>query len=255
MSGVKDFPLSTLPMPMEASATPSKGPTGAPEPEPPFFPPDEAPPFPEDDIPYTAPGAEPPLRPSAHAPLETNPEKALADIRTELGDCTRCRLHEQRTHLVFADGSPLARLVFVGEGPGFEEDMQGLPFVGKAGRLLDKMIRSMGLLRQDVYICNVVKCRPPNNRTPSPDEIAVCSPFLFRQIEAVRPRVICALGACAAHTLLGSSIAISRLRGETRRWRGIPLVCTYHPAFLLRNPAQKAAAWQDLLTVLRLLQD
>lgn len=179
--------------------------------------------------------------------------ESLADIREDLGDCRRCRLHRERKHLVFADGSSSARLVFVGEGPGFDEDQQGLPFVGRAGRLLDKMIASLGFHRRDVYICNVVKCRPPKNRTPDPEEISACSPFLFRQIESIQPDVVCALGACAAQTLLNTGNAISKLRGKVHLWRGIRLVCTYHPAYLLRNPASKAAAWQDLLEIRRIL--
>lgn len=184
-------------------------------------------------------------------PATPDSGQLLHEIRNELGDCRRCRLHEGRTHLVFGEGSPKADLVFVGEGPGFDEDRQGRPFVGRAGRLLDKMIQAIQLKRENVYICNVVKCRPPNNRTPSIDEIERCSPFLFQQLEAIRPRVICALGLSAAQTLLGSAPAMGRLRGKTFHWRGIPLICTYHPAYLLRSPAQKAAAWQDLLEVQR----
>lgn len=185
----------------------------------------------------------------------TNHEQALHAVRQKMGDCRACRLYTGRNHLVFGDGSPQARLVFVGEGPGFDEDRQGLPFVGRAGKLLDKMIRSMGFRREEVYICNVVKCRPPNNRTPSPDEIESCSPFLVEQLQALQPQVICALGACAAQTLLGMDSAISRLRGRTHKWRGIPLVCTYHPAYLLRNPIHKALTWQDLLMVTQLLRN
>lgn len=179
---------------------------------------------------------------------------ALTGIRDDLGDCRRCRLHEGRTHLVFGEGSPTAKLVFVGEGPGYDEDQQGRPFVGRAGKLLDKMIGALGRMRKEVYICNAVKCRPPGNRTPGADEIASCSPFLFRQLEAIHPDVICALGLTAAQTLLGGGIPMSRLRGRTHHWRGIPVVCTYHPAYLLRTPAQKAATWQDLLAVDRILR-
>jgi DNA polymerase len=141
----------------------------------------------------------------------------------------------------------------VGEGPGFEEDRLGRPFVGRAGKLLDKMIQAIRLRREDVYICNVVKCRPPDNRTPNADEIESCSPFLFRQLEAMDPKVICALGLCAAQALLGKVPSIGRLRGKTLNWHGIPLICTYHPAYLLRNPAQKAATWQDLIQVEHIL--
>jgi DNA polymerase len=171
----------------------------------------------------------------------------LTDIREEIGECTRCRLHSSRTRIVFGEGSPQARLVFVGEGPGFDEDQQGRPFVGRAGKLLDKMIQALGLVREEVYIANVVKCRPPNNRTPQDDEIATCSPFLARQLEAIAPQVICALGACAAQTLLAAAKSISSLRNKKLLWRGIPLVCTFHPAYLLRNPSQKSSTWQDLL--------
>jgi uracil-DNA glycosylase len=179
--------------------------------------------------------------------------QALSAIRDNLGDCHRCRLHAARTRIVFGEGSPQTQLVFVGEGPGFEEDQQGRPFVGRAGKLLDKMIKALGLKRDDVYICNVVKCRPPDNRTPLQDEILTCSPFLFRQLEAVAPAVICALGACAAQTLLGTTQSISSLRSKRHSWRGTPLVCTFHPAYLLRNASQKASSWQDLLIILQVL--
>ncbi|MDY0042074.1 MAG: uracil-DNA glycosylase [Desulforhabdus sp.] len=180
-------------------------------------------------------------------------EKVLSSIQRDLGDCTRCRLHRTRTRIVFGEGSVGASIVFVGEGPGFEEDQQGRPFVGRAGKLLDKMIRALGLAREQVYICNMVKCRPPDNRTPNSDEIEVCSPFLVKQIEAIRPQVICALGACSAQNLLHSTSPISRLRGKIHHWRGIPLVATFHPAYLLRNPAQKSAAWHDLVELLRIV--
>ncbi len=178
---------------------------------------------------------------------------SLDAIRLEMGDCSLCRLHSTRTRLVFGEGFHETSLVFVGEGPGFDEDRQGRPFVGRAGKLLDKMIRSVGLRREEVYICNVVKCRPPKNRTPNPDEIASCSPFLFRQLEAIQPRVICALGACAAQTLLKTSQAVGALRNKVHYRHGIPLIVTYHPAYLLRTPAQKAATWQDLREVRRIL--
>jgi DNA polymerase len=182
-----------------------------------------------------------------------DPEHELSIIREDLGDCTRCRLHLSRTTIVYGDGSPQARLVFVGEGPGFDEDQQGRPFVGRAGKLLDKMIKALGLKREEVYICNVVKCRPPNNRTPLPDEIETCSPFLFRQLEAIAPAVVCALGACAAQTLLTTTRPISSLRVKRHYWRGMPLICTFHPAYLLRNASQKASTWQDLLLVHNIL--
>jgi DNA polymerase len=181
-------------------------------------------------------------------------EEKLSRIADELTGCTRCRLHSGRSKLVFGEGSAQSGLVFVGEGPGFDEDRQGRPFVGRAGKLLDKMIFAIGLERREVYICNVVKCRPPDNRAPQPDETAACSPFLFRQIEALGPKVICALGMSAAQALIGSPRPISQLRGKVLHWRGIPLICTYHPAYLLRSPSQKAAAWQDLKEVIRLLR-
>ncbi len=208
-------------------------------------------PEPAHEPPKAVPGGFPP---EEAAPPSAVGDLALTGIRDDLGDCRRCRLHEGRTHLVFGEGSPTAKLVFVGEGPGYDEDQQGRPFVGRAGKLLDKMIAALGRLRKEVYICNAVKCRPPNNRTPGADEIASCSPFLFRQLEAIRPDVICALGLTAAQTLLGGGIPMNRLRGRTHHWRGIPVVCTYHPAYLLRTPAQKAAAWQDLLAVDRILR-
>lgn len=159
---------------------------------------------------------------------------ALAAIRDDLGACTRCKLSAGRTHIVFGVGNPGARLMFVGEGPGADEDAKGEPFVGRAGKKLDEMIRAIGLERKDVYIANVVKCRPPDNRTPEPDEVATCSPFLFRQIEAIAPRVIVALGSPAAKTLLGTRTGITQLRGHWARFRGIPVMPTFHPAYLLR---------------------
>lgn len=187
--------------------------------------------------------------------LQRDPQHDLEGIRAEIGDCRRCRLHEGRAHIVFGEGSPVAPLVFVGEGPGFDEDRHGRPFVGRAGKLLDKMIESLGMGREEVYICNVVKCRPPNNRTPNPDEIGLCSLFLMEQLSTIAPRVICTLGSCATQTLLGTATSISRMRGRLHHWRGIPLMCTYHPAYLLRNPSQKAATWQDLRAIHRLLHE
>ncbi|HME57516.1 MAG TPA: uracil-DNA glycosylase [Terracidiphilus sp.] len=171
---------------------------------------------------------------------------AMHLIREELGECTRCALHKGRNKLVFGDGSPAARLMFVGEGPGADEDAQGLPFVGKAGQLLNNMIAAMGLKREEVYIANVVKCRPPNNRVPEPDEGATCSPFLFRQIDVVRPEVLVALGATAATWLLGTRQPLAGLRGRVHAVRGTKLIVTYHPAYLLRDPRQKKEAWADL---------
>jgi DNA polymerase len=171
---------------------------------------------------------------------------ALQAIRDDLGDCTRCALHKGRNTIVFGVGNPSARLMFVGEGPGADEDAQGLPFVGRAGQLLNNMIAAMGLKREECYIANVVKCRPPGNRTPEPEEANTCSPFLFRQIDAVRPQVLVALGATAATYLLGQRQPLAGLRGRVHAFRGMSLIVTYHPAFLLRDPRQKKEAWADL---------
>jgi DNA polymerase len=179
---------------------------------------------------------------------------ALRIIQEEIGDCTRCALHTGRHKLVFGDGSPNARLMFVGEGPGADEDAQGLPFVGRAGQLLNNMIGAMGLKREEVYIANVVKCRPPGNRTPEPVEANTCSPFLFRQIDVVRPEVLVALGATAATYLLGQRQPLAGLRGRVHSFRGTKLIVTYHPAFLLRDPRQKKEAWADLQIAMRELQ-
>jgi len=176
---------------------------------------------------------------------------ALQLIREDIGDCTRCALHKGRNKLVFGDGSPAARLMFVGEGPGADEDAQGIPFVGKAGQLLNNMIAAMGLKREEVYIANVVKCRPPGNRTPEPEEGNTCSPFLFRQIDVVRPQVIVALGATAATYLLGQRQPLAGLRGRVHAFRGMQLIITYHPAYLLRDPRQKKEAWADLQIAMR----
>jgi len=176
---------------------------------------------------------------------------ALELIREEIGECTRCTLHAGRNKLVFGDGSPNARLMFVGEGPGADEDAQGLPFVGKAGQLLNNMIAAMGLKRDEVYIANVVKCRPPGNRVPEQEEGATCSPFLFRQIDVVRPEVLVALGATAATWLLGRRQPLAGLRGRVHSVRGTKLIVTYHPAYLLRDPRQKKEAWADLQIAMR----
>jgi uracil-DNA glycosylase len=174
----------------------------------------------------------------------------LLKIREDIGECTRCKLHKARHTIVFADGNPQAELVFVGEGPGADEDAQGLPFVGRAGKLLNQMIEAMGLQRKDVYICNVVKCRPPENRLPEKDEIATCSPFLLRQLEVINPKVIVCLGACSAQTLLQTNRGISQFRGQWLNFRGSKLLATYHPAYLLRNPSAKGEVWKDLQKVM-----
>jgi DNA polymerase len=178
------------------------------------------------------------------------PSETLESIRADLGDCTRCRLSETRRHIVFGEGSPRARLLFVGEGPGGDEDAQGRPFVGAAGQLLTKIIGAMGLTREEVYIANIIKCRPPNNRNPQPDEIETCFPFLRRQIDAIRPEVICALGKFAAQTLLKTDAPISRLRGRFHDYRGIAVMPTFHPAYLLRNEASKRDTWQDIQKIM-----
>jgi uracil-DNA glycosylase len=205
--------------------------------------------------------------------LTPRPESAVADpvtalklIRDDLGDCTRCKLHKQgRKQIVFGVGNPRAELMFVGEGPGADEDAQGEPFVGRAGQLLNNMIKAMGLRREEVYIANVVKCRPPGNRTPERDECETCSPFLMRQIAVIRPKVVVALGAVAAKNLLAINAPMSELRGRfydftpagarssDPSWQGAKLAVTYHPAFLLRDPRQKGEAWKDLQMVMRYL--
>jgi uracil-DNA glycosylase len=182
--------------------------------------------------------------------LERVENDTLLRIREDIGDCTRCRLHKKRNHIVFADGNPKAELVFVGEGPGADEDATGIPFVGRAGKLLTQMIQAMGLQREDVYICNVVKCRPPENRQPEPDEVTTCSPYLVRQLEVVNPKVIVCLGATAAQTLLETTTGISKFRGQWQDFRGKKLLATYHPAYLLRNPAAKSEVWKDLQKVM-----
>jgi uracil-DNA glycosylase family 4 len=195
----------------------------------------------------------------------TGPPQAepLFRILEDIGDCRRCRLHEQRTKIVFGVGNEQTKLVFVGEGPGADEDAQGIPFVGRAGQLLTQMIEGTAskegipLLRKDVYICNVVKCRPPGNRTPEPDEMEICGQFLTRQLLTIRPKAICALGATAAKYLTGSKEGVTRMRGNWYRWRDIPVMVSYHPSFLLRgyNQAAKREAWEDLKKVLHFVYD
>lgn len=180
----------------------------------------------------------------------------LDGIRLEMGGCTRCGLHKGRTQIVFGDGDPNAGLVFVGEGPGSEEDRQGLPFVGEAGQLLTRIIENgMKLRRSDVYICNIVKCRPPNNRTPRSDEIEACLPFVKRQIEAISPHIIVTLGNVPTQALLGTRDGITRLRGIWRTYKGIPLMPTFHPAYLLRNPGDKRVVWEDVQKVMARLAE
>ncbi len=179
---------------------------------------------------------------------------ALSAIRADIGDCTRCKLHTLgRSQVVFGVGNPQADLMFVGEAPGADEDVQGIPFVGRAGQLLTKIIEAIELKRDEVYIANVIKCRPPGNRNPEPDEVETCEPFLFRQIDVIKPKVIVALGKFAAQVLLRSDAPISRLRGRVFEYRGAKLIPTFHPAYLLRNPASKREVWEDMKLVKSLL--
>lgn len=189
-------------------------------------------------------------------PRARDPRSVLEEIRTDIGpDCRRCKLHKLgRKQIVFGVGNPRAELMFVGEAPGRDEDEQGEPFVGRAGQLLTKIIEAINLKREDVYIANVIKCRPPENRNPEPDEVATCEPFLFRQIDAIKPKVIVALGTFAAHALLKTDTPISRLRGRPSSYRGAQLICTFHPAFLLRSPERKRDTWEDMKKVRALLR-
>jgi DNA polymerase len=196
----------------------------------------------------------PPSADAVPLTLSRNPAEALATIRTDLGDCTRCKLHTLgRTQIVFGVGRPDADLMFVGEAPGADEDAQGVPFIGRAGQLLTKIIEAIDLRREDVYIANVIKCRPPQNRNPDPDEVETCEPFLFRQIDVIKPKVIVALGKFAAQGLLRSMDPISRLRGRVFDYRGAKLIPTFHPAYLLRNPSSKREVWEDMKLVKQLL--
>ena len=188
-------------------------------------------------------------------PFFPGPAEALASVKAFIGECTRCKLSGLgRSQVVFGVGNPSADLMFVGEAPGADEDVQGVPFVGRAGQLLTKIIEAIHLKREDVYIANVIKCRPPQNRNPEPDEIETCEPFLFQQIDVIKPRVIVTLGKFAAHTLLRSEEPISRLRGRVFDYRGAKLVPTFHPAYLLRNPSSKREVWEDMKLVRSLLQ-
>ena len=179
-------------------------------------------------------------------PPPADPTARLSEIQAEMGDCTRCKLHRGRTKIVFGVGNPNAGVMFVGEAPGRDEDLQGEPFVGRAGQLLNKILEAIGFARDDVYIANILKCRPPGNRNPEPSEIASCEPILARQIELIRPLILCTLGAFAAKTMLGVSTGITKLRGQIHDYHGIPLVPTFHPAALLRNPNWKRPTWEDV---------
>ena len=207
--------------------------------------------------PATSVAAPPPAAFPAKArePREGDPAALLERLRVEdIGDCRRCKLCEGRNTIVFGDGNPRAQVMFVGEGPGFEEDRRGLPFVGKAGQLLNQIIEAMGFRREEVYIANVVKCRPPENRTPLPDETAACTPFLFEQIAIIRPQVIVALGSPAAQALLGRTAGITKIRGTFGEYQGIRVMPTFHPAYLLRNPAAKRPVWEDMKQVMSFLR-
>lgn len=200
-------------------------------------------------------------RPAVTLPLITR--ETLVQISSDIGECTRCKLHKSRNKIVFGVGIPEAKLVFVGEGPGADEDLQGIPFVGRAGQLLTQMIEGTAkkegipIRRGDVYICNVVKCRPPENRTPEPDEMETCGQFLVRQLEAIRPRAICVLGSTAVKALIGGKDGVTRMRGKWHKWRDIPVMVTYHPSYLLRayNQEAKREAWEDLKKVLHFVYD
>jgi len=206
------------------------------------------------DVPEDIPACPPEVRGVDRGGTTPCRQETLDEISADLGDCRRCPLCEKRKRIVFGVGNPNARLVFVGEGPGREEDEKGEPFVGEAGRLLDRILFAMGLQRSDVYICNVVKCRPPGNRDPLTEEIAACEPFLKRQLAAIRPRIIVALGRFAAQTLLRDDAPVSRLRGAWREYEGVPLMPTFHPAYLLRNPSGKREVWEDVKEVMRRLR-
>ena len=195
----------------------------------------------------------PAAAPSLFEVIDRVADDSLPRIREDIGDCTRCILHKGRSNIVFGVGNLKAELVFVGEGPGHDEDLKGEPFVGRAGKLLTQMIEAMGLRREDVYIANVVKCRPPENRLPEKDEITTCSPFLMRQLDVIKPKVICCLGSCSSQTLLQTTQGISKFRGEWFDFRGAKLIATYHPAYLLRNPPAKSEVWKDLQKVMAVL--
>ncbi|WP_338865663.1 uracil-DNA glycosylase family protein [Myxococcus stipitatus] len=251
MSGSR--PAMATPRPLEAGEAPRQAPPEAAPPRQPLAArgPVSRPPEPAStgmllDVPRASPGAG-----GALPGVVAGERPTLDQVRRELGDCQRCKLCSGRKNIVFGTGNPRAELVFVGEGPGEQEDLQGVPFVGAAGALLTKMIEAMGFGRDDVYICNVVKCRPPGNRNPEPDEIAACEPFLRSQLASIQPRVVVALGKFAAQTLLRDSTPITRMRGQWRVYEGIQLMPTFHPAYLLRNPAEKRKAWEDLQAVMK----
>lgn len=205
-----------------------------------------------EDEPLISAGEPQQMMPESSISQTADPSRALQLIREDIGDCTRCVLHKQgRKQIVFGTGNPDADIMFIGEAPGADEDEQGVPFVGRAGQLLNNMIAAMGIRREEVYIANIIKCRPPGNRTPERDECETCSPFLMRQIEAVSPKIIVALGAVAAKTLLGVNDAMGNLRGRIYDFKNTKLAVTYHPAYLLRDPRQKKETWKDLQMVMK----
>ncbi|MCC6620272.1 MAG: uracil-DNA glycosylase [Deltaproteobacteria bacterium] len=242
-SAPEPTPVAIAPAQRRASPTPARAaPASVPAPAP--------------ARPASTPRPAAPRAPAARAvTAATNAPGALGAVRDELGDCKRCRLHEGRKNIVFGVGNPSAELVLVGEAPGQQEDVTGEPFVGRSGQLLTRMLAALGLERSDVYICNVIKCRPPQNRDPMPDEIGQCSPFLHKQITAIQPRVILTLGRFAGTNLLARppGTNIGDMRRESGSFRDIPVVATYHPSYLLRTPIAKRAAWDDLLRVRELL--
>ena len=256
-NGVREVPrpAAPAPAPVQRAAqapAPAPAPGGPPAAAPAHAASRQPPPDPAGQAPRPAPPAGAPRPPARPYTLNDKGcgSAALLAIREGLGECTRCKLAGGRTHLVFGTGNPAAELVFVGEGPGADEDLQGEPFVGKAGQLLTKMIEAMGYRREQVYIANVVKCRPPGNRNPEPDEIEACEPFLRRQLEAIGPKVIVALGKFAAQTLLRTAVPITKLRGTWASYQGVRLMPTFHPAYLLRSPEEKKKAWADLQLVM-----
>lgn len=196
-----------------------------------------------------------PKSPKENEPNPAASAKTLDEIRKIIGDCKRCKLCEQRSNIVFGVGNPGADLMFIGEGPGRDEDIQGIPFVGRAGQLLTKIIEAMSYKREYVYIANIVKCRPPNNRNPEPDEVETCIPFLIRQVELIKPKCIVCLGSVAAQNLLGTEAKITGMRGKFKEWQKIPVMPTYHPAFLLRNPNMKKPVWEDMQAVMKRMKD
>lgn len=247
-TGADELPFDHAPPAVALRAAPS---APAPAEQRPPAPGHRPPPRPPSDRLPTAPAARAPSL--AQARTGTGSPVLLA-IRQDLGECTRCRLHDGRNHIVFGVGNPNADIVIVGEGPGHYEDRSGEPFVGRAGQLLTRMLAAIGVPREDAYICYVVKCRPPDNRDPLPDEVAACAPFLERQLEALHPKVIVPVGPFAAQVICGTEESMSRLRGAARAWRGVPVVPTHHPAYLLGRPEHKRETWRDLLRARSILR-